>query len=320
LFNESVQNLHGPILAKHAIADNTPEYRLAGNSERTKVCYLTRARLLSTFSFLSIRSNRDDACILLNRCFEQMAFLTINHQQAQNLWIKPVFSTLNDELKAEQEYQNQVFYFIHQKLAEHKAYVNQLNLQSQIQTNLQNFITEMPINIQFLHFKTELHNPIHSQLPLKILRHVLDSTDFLKITKWIYDLSQFYLLLHQTYTQLIERDEFHVVTLEELYQRGQKHSNDLRQFQHQNRNNNYSLIIDNGILAVNAYHQFIDGLIRPGACDQTQRFTKIARETPIHYLVTTANHDEGDIIMRILRYYYKRIIPIVSSILCILVF
>jgi hypothetical protein len=230
-----------------------------------------------------------------------MAFLTINHQQAENSWIKPVLNTINDQLKAEQEYQNKVFYFIHQKLAEHKAYVNQLNLQSQIQTNLQDFITQMPITLQFIDFKTELHNPIHAQLPLKILRYILDSTDFLKITKWIYDLSQFYLLLHQTYTQLVERDEFHNITLNELYNRGQKHFNEPQRFQHHNRNNNYSLIIENGIQAVNAYHQFADGLIRPGVCDQTQRFSKIARETPIHYLVTTANLDEGNIVMRILR-------------------
>ncbi|CAF4719416.1 unnamed protein product, partial [Rotaria sp. Silwood1] len=300
LFNESIQNLNGPILATHAIADDTAVCRLAGNSDRTKVCHFVRARLLSTINFLSIRSNQDDACILLNRCFEQMALLTINHQQAENSWIKPIFHTLNDELKAEEAYQNQIFYFVHEKLAEYKAYVNRLNLQSQIQTNLQDFINQMPITVQYLHFKTELHNPIHSELPLKILRNVLDSTDFLKITKWIYNLSQFYLLLHQTYTQLIEQDEFHKITLEELYNRGQKHYNQPHNFQYYHRNNDYSLIIDKGIEAVNTYHSFTDGLIRPGACDQTQRFTKITRDTPIHYLVTTANYDEGDIVMRIL--------------------
>ncbi|CAF1248253.1 unnamed protein product [Adineta steineri] len=299
LFNESVQNLHGPILAPHAIADNTAEHRLAGNDQRAKVCHFVRARLLSTFNFLSIHSNCNDACILLNRCFEQMAFLTLNHQQPENSWIKPIYNTINDQLKAEEEFQNKIFYFIHQKLAECKTYVNQIDLQSQIQKRLQDFITKMPIQIQFRHFKTELHNPINSQLPLKVLRHVLDSTDFLKFMKWIYNLSQFYLLLHQTYTQLIERDEFLNVTLNELYERGQKHSNNRQYFQ--NRNNNYSIVIDRGIEAVNAYHQFTDGLIRPGACDQTQRFTKITRDTPIHYLVTTGNFDEGDIIMRILR-------------------
>ncbi|CAF1542271.1 unnamed protein product [Rotaria magnacalcarata] len=158
----------------------------------------------------------------------------------------------------------------------------------------------MLIAIQFLHFQTELHNPIHSALPLKILRHVLDSLDFLKITRWIYDLSQFYILLHQTYTQLSEQNEFHTITLKELYDRGEKHLNQPNNFEYYHRNNSYSSIIDKGIQSVNAYHSFTDGLIRPGACDQTQRFTKITRNTPIHYLVTTANYDEGDIVMRIL--------------------
>ena len=303
MFSESVRNLKGPILAPHAIADNTAVCRVAGNNDRTKVCHFVRARIFSTFNFLSIRSNQNDACILLNRCFEQMAFLTINHQQAENSWIKPIFHTLKDELQAEQSYQNQVFYFVHQKLAEYKVYVTQLNLQSQIQRTLQDFITQMPIIVQFQHFKTELHNPRHSQLPLRILRHVLDSTDFLKITKWIYDLSQFYLLLHQTYTQLIERDEFNTITLEELYNRGQNYFSG-RHYQYYDQNNSHSLIIDNGIKAVNAYHQFADGLIRPGACDQTQRFSEVTRQTPVNYLVTTTNYDEGDIVMRILRYVF----------------
>ncbi|UJR29383.1 hypothetical protein I4U23_010595 [Adineta vaga] len=301
LFSESVQNLHGPILAPHAIGDNTALHRLAGNEQRTKVCHFVRARLLSTFNFLSVHSNCNDACILLNRCFERMAFLTLNYQQAENSWIKPVYNTINDQLKAGEEFQNKIFYYIHQKLGEYKSFINRLSLKSEIQSNLQNFITKLPIQIQFRDFKTELHNPVSFQLPLKVLRHILDSTDFLKIMKWIYNLSQFYLLLHQTYTQLVERDEFLNVTLEELYKRGEKHSNNHQNFQHHNHNTNYSIIIDHGIEAVNAYHDFTDGLIRPGACDLTQRFTKITRNTPIHYLVTTGNTDEGDIIMRILR-------------------
>ena len=302
LFDESVQNLYGPILAQHAINDNTAQHRIAGNNIRTKVCHFVYARPMSTYHFLSIRSNEDDACILLNRCFEQMAFLTINHHQPENTWIKPLLNTVNEQLKAEEQYQNHVFYFVHQKLAQYKGYINQLNLQSQIQTKLQEFITEMPIILQFKHFQTELHNPIHSQLPMKILRHVLDSTDFLKITNWIYALSQFYLLLHQTYTQLIEKDEFHKITLNELCNRGEQHSDRHDHFyQQRNRNSNHSLIIDHGIQAVNAYHGFADGLIRPGVCDRTQRFSTISRETPIHYLVTTNNTDEGNIVMRILR-------------------
>ena len=46
---------------------------------------------------------------------------------------------------------------------------------------------------------------------------------------------------------------------------------------------------------------FADGLIRPGACDETQRFKTITFETPVNYLVTNDNYDEGDIVMRILR-------------------
>jgi hypothetical protein len=159
----------------------------------------------------------------------------------------------------------------------------------------------MPILIQFLHFKTELYNPKYSQLPLNILRHVLNSFDFLKITQLIYDLSQFYLLLHQTYTQLIKQDEFFSVTLRQLHELGQKNCNNSEHLRYRNQKNNYLLIIQNGIDAVNAYHSFADGLIRPGACDETQRFETISLDTPISYLVTTENHDEGDVVMRILR-------------------
>lgn len=231
-----------------------------------------------------------------------MALLTINHQQAENSWIKPIFNTLNDELKAEQEYQNLVFYFAHGKLAEYKAYINHLNLQSQIQTNLQHFIDEMPIIVQFSDFRTTLHDPINSNLPLKVLRQILDSTDFLKTIHWVYDLSEFYLLLHQTYTQLIEENEFHEVTLQELYDRGEKYFNQTQNLEYHHKNKNYLSLIDKGIEAVNGYHDFTDGLIQPGACDLTQRFTKISRETPVHYLVTTTNSDEGNIVMRIIRY------------------
>ena len=172
-----------------------------------------------------------------------------------------------------------------------------------MQKNLQDYVSQMPVLIQFIDFKTELCNPKNSQLSLNILRTILDSFDFLKMTHLIYDLTQFYLLLHQTYTQLIEREEFSVITLQELYQRGEKNSTQSN-FSHQN--NQHLLIIENGIKAVNAYHSFADGLIRPGACDETQRFTTILIDTLIHYLVTTENHDEGDIIMRILRYDFSK--------------
>ncbi|CAF4351796.1 unnamed protein product, partial [Adineta steineri] len=101
LFETSVENLHGPILSPTAIADTTPTYRLSGDSIRAKVCNFVCTRLLSTFHWLSVRSNPDDTCILLNHCFEQMAFLTQN----TNSWIKPVYTTLHDQVKAEEKYQ-----------------------------------------------------------------------------------------------------------------------------------------------------------------------------------------------------------------------
>ena len=226
-----------------------------------------------------------------------MAFLTQN----QSSWIKPKYTTKDEQLEAEQEYKDKVFYFVHNNLAEYRAYINQLNLQSEIQMNLQNFIDQMPIIVQFSHFKNELHRLINSQSSLKILRHMLNSFDFLRITKLIYDLGQFYLLLHQTYAQLIERNEFLTITLKQLYERGQKYYNGFYEQQYQNENKTHRSIIDHGIEAVNTYHQFADGVIRPGACDETQRFTKITYDTPVNYLVTNENHDEGDIVMRILR-------------------
>ncbi|CAF4614082.1 unnamed protein product, partial [Didymodactylos carnosus] len=60
-------NLAGPILSRHAITNQDVVDRMAGTEDRTRVCHFVRARLLSTMSFLSIRSNRDDACIILNR-------------------------------------------------------------------------------------------------------------------------------------------------------------------------------------------------------------------------------------------------------------
>jgi len=220
----------------------------------------------------------------------------------ENLWIKPIYTKFEEKFQAEQEYQNKIFYPIHQQLVEYKKIINNLYLHSKIQKKLQDYVSQMPISIQFIHFKTELCNPKNSQLSLNILRHILDSFDFLKITHFIYDLSQFYLLLHRTYGQLITRDEFSIITLKELYERSEKQLKNSNRFRYLNQNNKNLLIIQNGIKAVNTYHQFADGLIRPGACDETQRFTTISMDTPIDYLVTTENYDEGDIIMRILRY------------------
>ncbi|CAF4450175.1 unnamed protein product, partial [Rotaria sp. Silwood2] len=296
LFEDSVQNLYGPILAPSAIDDDEPIHHLAGESTRAKICHFVCTRLLSTFHFLSTNSNQNDACIILTRCFEQMAFLTQN----ENSWIKSVYKTNDDEIKAEQEYKDRVFYFTYNKLAEYKAYVNQLSLQSQIQMNLQNFIDQMPIIVQFTHFTTEVNRLTDSQISLKILQHTLTSLPFLKIAKLIYDLSQFYCLLHQSYTKLIERNEFSTIALQQLYDRGQIYYNSSYQQQDQNDNKTHRSIIENGIEAVNLYHTFSYGLIRPGACDETQRFSTIGWETPVNYLVTNENHDEGDIVMRII--------------------
>ncbi|CAF1245410.1 unnamed protein product, partial [Rotaria sordida] len=296
LFNESIDNLHGPILSPIAIADNTPAYRLAGESIRAKVCCFVCARLLSTFHFLSIQLNQNDTYILLTRCFEQMAFLTKN----QNSWIKPIYTTIDNEFIAEQEFKDNVFYFVHNNLTEYKIYINQLYLQSQIQMNLQQFIDQMPIIIQFIDFKTELYRQINLETSLKILQQTLNSLPFLKITKLIYDLSQFYRLLHQTYSKLIEQNEFLTITLQELYDRGQKYYNNSNYQQNQNEDKTHRSIIENGIEAVKIYHQFSNGFIRPGACDETQHFSIITFDTPVSYLVTNENHDEGDIIMRIL--------------------
>ncbi len=294
--------MHGPILAKHAVADTVVDVRIAGKSERTKVCHFVRARILLTFNLLSIPSNQNEACILLNRCFEKMAFLTINYHKEEGSWIKPYYKELADEHNAEKEYQDRIFYPVLKQLPDHQSYINDLYLRTQLQTNLQDFISQMPINIQFLHFKTELNNPIHLHMSLNILRDTLNSPDFFKMTKYIYDLSKFYVLLHQTYTKLIERDQFSEMTLQSLYERGEKHYKNTHRVSLLKENTPRQTIIDNAIEAVNAYHEFSDGLIRPGACDRTQRFASITKDTPVSYLVTTENHDEGDIVMRILRY------------------
>ena len=298
LFNDSPQNLYGPILAKHAIDDQNVLHRIVGQNIRSKVCHFVRARLIATYSFLSIQSNQDDTCMLLNRCFEQMAQLT----QPENLWIKPVYTKFEDKFQAEEQYQILVFYPINQQLAEYKKWINDLHLQSQVQKVLLEYVSQVPILIQFKHFKTELCNPGNTRLPLTILRKILDSFDFLKMTRSIYDLGRFYLLLHQTYAQLIVREEFAAITLHELHERGQKRQQNSNRLNYQNQNNQYSTVIDKGIEAVNAYHRFADGLIQPGACDETQRFTAISHDTPASYLLTTENYDEGDIVMRILRF------------------
>ena len=293
-----LKNLHGPILSPSAIADNSPIACMAGNSLRTKVCHFVRARLFSTFNFLAIRFNQDDACILLNCCFERMAYLA---NQPENTWIKSIYQSIDDKLNAERMYQNEVFYSVYEQLTQSKTYVNRLQLQSQIQFDLQNYISHMPITVRAEHFRTEMYNPKNAQLSMHTLQQFFDSTEFLQMTKYIYDLSQFYLLLHQTYAQLIEREKFFEITLKELYDRAEEHltSHTFSHRRHQAKD--HMDIILKGIKAVNAYHTFTGGLIRPGPCDETQRFTLISLDTPVHCLLTNENPDEGDIVMRILR-------------------
>ncbi|CAF3300655.1 unnamed protein product [Rotaria sp. Silwood2] len=295
LFDSSVQNLYHPILAKHAIDSTAVTEHMAGGSVRAKVCHFVRARLLSTYHFLSMQSNQDDACLLFSRCFE--LFAQFSRQRDENSWIKPIYKTIDEKLEAEKQFQSKIFYPTHKKLVDYKEIINIIQSQSPLQTKLHEHTTQMPILIEFIHFKTELCNPESIQLPLTILRRLLDSFDFLKITRYIYALSQFHILLHRTFTQLIEREEFLTITLKQLYERAQPISNSFHQ---RNQENKYYTIIENGIEAVNGYHKFADGQIRPGACDATQLFQTISMETPISYLVETDNYDEGDIIMRIL--------------------
>ena len=271
---------------------------MGGTSLRTKVCHFVRARLFSTFSFLAIRSNQDDACILLNCCFERMAYLTI---QQDSTWIQPLYEDIAEKLNAESRYQKEVFYPIYEQLTQYKTYVNRLPLQSQIQLDLENYISQMPVTVQKGHFRTEMHNPKNSHLTLGILQRFFDSSEFLQMTKYIYDLSQFYLLLHQTYAQLIEREKFIEITLKELHNRGKQHLTNYTFLHRRHEVKNHMDIITKGIKAVNAYHTFTGGLIRPGPCDQTEYFEQISLDTPVHYLVTNENLDEGNIVLRILR-------------------
>ncbi|CAM4842781.1 unnamed protein product [Rotaria magnacalcarata] len=297
LYNKSVENLHGPILSPPAIGDTEPVHHLAGQHIRAKTCHFVFARLLSTFSFLSLRLSVEDSCILMSRCFERMAFLTVNEEE----WIQPIYKRIDDKLNADEAFQNDVFYFVFDNLTEYKADINQRILQSQIQSNLQNFIGQMPLILEFQHFRIALHRS-HTQasLSLRLLRFILDSFDILKVTKLITPLTRFYLLLHQTYTQLIKEDELFTISLEELHERAEKRFHQFYDAYHQNEEENHRTTINNGIEAINNYHQFAHGLIRPGACDQTQRFEKIEFQTPVYYLLTLDNVDEGNIIMRIL--------------------
>ncbi|CAF1142456.1 unnamed protein product, partial [Adineta ricciae] len=291
LYEESVSNLYGPILAKHAIDTVDTVGRIAGNSMRAKVCHFVRTRYLSTYHHLSMQLNEDNASILFNRCFELFAQAT--RQIDQHAWIKPVYRTFQEKYNAEQEYQNTIFYPMKQQLAEHRKIIDTIQARSLLQTNLYDYVARMPILVDVVHFKTELCSPKASQLPLTILRRLLASLEFVQMTRYVYDLCQLYVLLHRTYAQLIDPDEFLTFTLKELYARAHQNVNAVHQEQNLK-------IIQNGIEAFNSYHRFADGLIQPGACDQTQRFEPISFDTFVSYLVETGKIDEGNMIMRIL--------------------
>ncbi|CAF3231564.1 unnamed protein product [Rotaria sp. Silwood2] len=292
---ETHDNLYHSILAKHAV---NPTANLAGitkDSIRARTCYFVCTRLLSTNIFLRLQLNQDDACLLFNHCFELFAQHT--RQLDQNPWIKPLYKSNTEKLEAEKEFQNKIFYPTNKKLADYKQIINTLQSQSEPQTKLLDYASKMSIIIEVINFKMELCNPESSRLPSIILRRLLDSFEFLKMTRYIYALSQFHVLIHRTFTRLIEQNEFHTITLKELYERAYQSLNRLRR---PNQQDKYYKIIEKGIEPVNAYHSFANGQIRPGARDITQRFETISIDTPISYLVETDSYDEGDIIMRIL--------------------
>ena len=295
LFDESTDNLYGPILAKHAVDDKTNFGRMAGENVRSKVCHFVRARLLSVYHFLSIQFGQDDACILFNRCFEKFAQLAL--QPTENPWIQPLYREFEKKFQAEREFQEKIFYPINQMLTSHKKIVMHINTQTQIQSFLHQYISQMPLVIELIHFKTELSSPSSSQLPLSILQRFLTSFESFKMTRWIYHLTRFYLLLHRTFNQLIREDELLTLTLQELFERA---CQSLTR-ENQETKRKYQTIIDNGIEAVNKYHEFADGLIQPGACDRTQHFQKISVDTPVNYLIDVGLEDEGNIVMLILK-------------------
>ncbi|CAM4822618.1 unnamed protein product [Rotaria magnacalcarata] len=311
LFESSVANLNGPILSPGQINLTATTEHIAADNVRAKVCFFVCTRLLSTNLFLKLLSNQDDASLLFNRCFE--LFAQYSRRPDENPWIKPVYQTNIEKLDAEDKFRSKIFSPTNDNLFDYKKIINNVQSQSEIQTRLHDYIAQMPVIIQFIHFRTEFCNSESSRLPIKILRRLLDSFEILKITHYIYALSQFHILLHRTFTQLIERDEFHKITLQQLYERADQSSSNLGQA---NQKVKYQAIIENGIKAVNDYHTFADGLIQPGACDMTQRFESISQATPVSYLVETDNVDEGDIIMRILSVlvnYHNHLLQMLES-------
>ncbi|CAF1384007.1 unnamed protein product, partial [Adineta steineri] len=170
LFDSSVENLNGPILAGSAINETAVRERIDDRSDRAKTCFFVCTRLLSTNFFLLLQSNQDDACLSFNRCFE--LFAQQSHQPDENPWIQPIYTTINEEREAEKEFQQNIFYPTYQKLNDHKQIINILQSKTEVQIKLQNYITQMPIRIEIIHFKAELSNPELIKLPLKIPRQL----------------------------------------------------------------------------------------------------------------------------------------------------
>lgn len=296
LYDASIQNLYGPILSKHAIDAKFPGRNIQNNSVRARLSDFILTRITSSRLFLIQNFGSDETCILLTRCFERLACLS--RQPSQNPWIRPIFKLPDELQQAEKGFQNQVFHPTQQKVTEYAEFIERLNTRSEIQTSLHDYVSQVPIIIRFVHFQRELSNPSYSHLPLTVLRHLLDSFDSLRMTQYIYHLAQFHILLHQTFSYLIDQDEFHQISLYELYQRSRTSFARSQQF---NESNKHLLIIEKGIEAVNAYHQFTGGVVRLGACDMTQRFVPITLETPVSYLVETEHTNQGDIIGRIMK-------------------
>ncbi|CAF1180202.1 unnamed protein product, partial [Adineta ricciae] len=308
--------LYGPILSPRAIETTADDHRENDRDTLTKVCDFVYARLSSTFDFLSVRLNHDDACLLLTRSFEQMASLTDTKQE----WIQPVYRTFDEKQNAEQEFERHVFYYVFDRLINYKADINHRILQSQIQINLQDYCDQMPFTIEFQHFQTLLnHSKIEVSSNFQLLRLILDSFNILKVTKLIIPLTRFYLLLHHTYTQLIKQDELFTISLNELLERAERCSCQYGSSYNQSEKENHRQIIQEGIDAVNSYHQFSNGLIQPGACNQMEKFSTITFDSPVNVLLTTSNSDEGNIIIRILTVLIRRhdrILRVLSNEMC----
>lgn len=289
--------MHGPILAEDAIADQAPDVRQCGNDERTKVCHFVFARVLSSYLFLVLHLNHDNASMLINRCSEKLARLTLEQQTNVNKWIQSTYTSAAEKIRAENEYRSRIFFPIYRELQKCKANIDRWNLQSEIQNSLQNYVEKLPILVEYKHFKTELSNPVNDRLCISILRNFLNRMNFLKLTRWIYEMSQFYLLLHENFGFLVEQEELSDFTLSQLYKRAKS---TLSQ-NHQRFHKDYLLIIENGIRAVKEYHAVTNGQIGAGACNNQQYFSPITMETQIQYLVNTGNSDDPNIIFRILR-------------------